>query len=142
AVPVAFSALLLVHVYAPELSRQSRHALRILVLGALYVMALGQAMSQATPVQALVVVPLLCVTTIVAGTMLRVRAYALMGVLFLAADLGANLLRYGLQSRVLGALFLTVLGLLIVAGMIYFSLERERLLRRYSAITGTLRAWD
>lgn len=142
AVPVAFSALLLVHIYAPELSRQSRHALRILVLGALYVMALGQAMSQATPVQALVVVPLLCVTAIVAGTMLRVRAYALMGVLFLAADLGANLLRYGLQSRVLGALFLTVLGLLIVAGMIYFSLERERLLRRYSAITGTLRAWD
>jgi hypothetical protein len=76
------------------------------------------------------------------GTLLQVRVYVLMGVAFLAADLGANMLRFGLQSRLLGALFLTVLGLAIVAGMVYFSVQRERLMKRYSSIVGKLRAWD
>jgi hypothetical protein len=141
-VPVAFSALVLVHVYGADLGQRKRNAVRAVVLMVLYLVALGQALSQATPLQSLVVVPLLCVAAIAAGTLLQVRVYVLMGVTFLAADLGVNLLRFGLQSRLLGALFLTVLGLVIVAGMVYFSVQRERLMKRYTSIVGTLRAWD
>jgi hypothetical protein len=64
------------------------------------------------------------------------------GVAFPAGDLLLNLVRYGVQSRPLGALFLTVLGLCLVAAMVAFSLERERILRRYSLILGQLRTWD
>lgn len=142
ALPLALSALVLIHVYAPDLGQKGRNTARVLVLGAFYVLALGQALSQATPLQSLVLVPLLCVAAIAAGTILQVRVYVLMGVLFLAADLGANMLRYGLESRLLGALFLTILGLLIVAGMVYFSVERERIMKRYSGIVGKLRTWD
>lgn len=142
AVPLALSALVLVHVYGPDLGQQGRNSARAAVLGALYVLALGQALVQTTPLQSLVVVPLLCVAAIAAGTILQVRVYVLMGVLFLAADLGANILRYGLESRVMGALFLTILGLAIVGGMVYFSVERERIMKRYASITGRLRAWD
>jgi predicted CDP-diglyceride synthetase/phosphatidate cytidylyltransferase len=42
----------------------------------------------------------------------------------------------------MGALFLTILGLLIVGGMVYFNVERERIMRRYAGITTRLRAWD
>lgn len=142
AVPLALSGLVLVHVYGPDLGQKGRNSARVAVLGALYVLALGQALAQATPLQALVVVPLLCVAAIVAGTILQVRVYVLMGVLFLAADLGANMLRYGLESRLMGALFLTFLGLAIVGGMVYFSVERERIMKRYAGIAGRLRAWD
>jgi hypothetical protein len=65
-----------------------------------------------------------------------------MGVAFLAADLAANMLRYGLQHRLMGALFLTFLGLCIVAGMVYFSVQRERIMKRYSSIMGKLQGWD
>jgi hypothetical protein len=142
ALPLALSALVLIHVYAPDLGQKGRNTARVLVLGALYVLALGQALTQTTPLQSLVVVPLLCVAAIAAGTILQVRVYVIMGVLFLAADLGANMLRYGLESRLLGALFLTILGLVIVAGMVYFSVERERIMKRYSGMVGKLRTWD
>jgi len=142
AVPVAFSALVLVHVYANELGRQGRNSARTVILLALYVLALAQALAQATPFQALFVVPLLCVAAIAAGTLLQVRVYVLMGVAFLAADLAANMLRYGLQHRLMGALFLTFLGLAIVAGMVYFNIQRERLMKRYSSIMGRLQGWD
>jgi hypothetical protein len=42
----------------------------------------------------------------------------------------------------LGALFLTLLGLALVAAMVLFSLDRERILRRYSLVRGELRAWE
>jgi len=29
-----------------------------------------------------------------------------------------------------------------VAGMVYFSVERERIMKRYSGIAGKLRTWD
>jgi hypothetical protein len=142
AVPLAFSALVLVHVYAGELGQQGRNSARAVILLALYVLALSQALAQATPFQALFVVPLLCVAAIAAGTLLQVRVYVLMGVAFLAADLAANMLRYGLQHRLMGALFLTMLGLAIVAGMVYFSVQRERIMQRYSSIVGRLQGWD
>jgi hypothetical protein len=142
AVPVAFSALVLVHVYASELGQQGRNSARAAILLALYVLALSQALAQATAFQALFVVPLLCVAAIAAGTLLQVRVYVLMGVAFLAADLAANMLRYGLQHRLMGALFLTFLGLSIVGGMVYFSVQRERLMKRYSSIMGKLQGWD
>jgi hypothetical protein len=141
-VPLGLTVLCLIQVYRAELGRRGSHVLRALTLTAVYTTGLAQALTALTPIQALVVVPTLCVAGIVAGTLFRVRAYALMGVGFLAADLGLNMVRYGLSSPALGALFLTLLGLLVVATMVVFSLERERILRRYSLILGELRSWD
>lgn len=141
-VPLGLTVLCLIQVYRAELGRTGSHVLRALTLTAVYTTGLAQALTALTPLQALVVVPTLCVAGIVAGTLFRVRAYALMGVGFLAADLGLNMVRYGLSSPALGALFLTLLGLLVVTSMVVFSLERERILRRYSLILGELRTWD
>lgn len=141
-VPVALSLLFLVHTYGDELGASGRNGLRTLVLLCIYGLAVGTALSRMDATRSLLLVPLLCVAGAVAGTMLRVRVYLTMGVAFLAGDLLLNLVRYGLMSRPLGALFLTALGLCLVAAMVAFSLERERILRRYSLILGELRTWD
>ena len=140
--PVALALLVLTHLYRDELGRSASSSLRTLLLLCVYTIGVAEALTAVTPLQAVVVVPLLCVGGMLAGAVLRVRAYVLMGVGFLAADLILNMLRYGLASRPLGALFLTLLGVAMVSGMVIFSLERERILRRYSTIVGDLRTWD
>jgi len=142
AIPVAITLLMLVHVYTAELGQRATKILRRSIVAALYLLSVGQALLAATPWQAVVLVPLLCVAGIVVGAMTKIRVYLVMGVAFLAADLGLNMLRYGLQSRPLGAVFLTLLGLVLVAAMVIFSLERDRVLRRYSMVLTELRAWD
>jgi hypothetical protein len=142
AIPVGVTLLALVHVYADELGRAQRKTLRRVIVASLYVLCVGDALLAATPLQALVLVPILCVAGIVMGAMIRVRVYLVMGVAFLAADLVLTMVRYGLDSRPLGALFLTLLGLLLVSAMVMFSLDRERILRRYSTVLGELRAWE
>ncbi|MBW2523729.1 MAG: hypothetical protein JRI23_06115 [Deltaproteobacteria bacterium] len=142
AIPVGVTLLALIHVYSDELGRRPRKILRRVVVASLYVLSVGDALLAATPLQALVIVPLLCVAGIAIGAVTRVRIYLVMSVVFLAADLALTMLRYGLESRPLGALFLTLLGLLLIASMVMFSLDRERILRRYSTVLGELRAWD
>lgn len=142
AIPVGVTLLALIHVYAAELGRRPRKILRRIVVASLYVLSVGDALLAATPVQALVLVPILCVTGIAIGAVARVRVYLVMGVAFLAADLVLTMLRYGLESRPLGALFLTLLGLTLVSAMVLFSLHREQILRRYAMVLGELRAWE
>ena len=140
--PLALTLLTLIHLYSPELGSRGCNALRVVVLVALYSLATGRALVLLSPFQAVVVVPAICVAGMVAGTLLRVRIYVWMGVAFLAVDLLLNMLRHGLAQPHLGALFLTLTGLLIVAGMVIFTLERERILARYSAVFNELRTWE
>ena len=140
--PLSITLLSLVHIYSPELGPRGCKVLRALVLVTLYTLATGRALVVLSPFQALVVVPAICVAGIVVGTLLRVKVYVWMGVGFLATDLLLNMLRHGLVQPHLGALFLTLTGLVIVAGMVLFTLERERILTRYSAVFNELRTWE
>ena len=140
--PVSATLLVLVHLFKDELGKRGTNLLRALLLVSLYTLSTGKALLSLSPVQSLLVVPLICVAGMVAGVLLRVRVYVLMGISFLAADLLLNMLRHGLRSPHLGALFLTLLGLALVAGMVFFTLERERILRRYSAIFAELQTWE
>ena len=140
--PGAVTLLGMVHIYRDELGERGARALRGTVLVLLYSLATGRALVLLSPFQALVLVPSICVAGIVAGTLLRVRVYVWMGVGFLAADLLLNMLRHGLAQPHLGALFLTLTGLMIVACMVVFTLEKERILSRYSAIFSELRTWE
>jgi hypothetical protein len=139
--PVAVALLFLVHVYADELGRRSRRSLRIALVAGMYAVLIASTFG-ASPLRSLVIVPALCVIAMLAGVLLRVRVYLSAGMAFLAADLALEMLRHGLQSRPLAALFLTALGLLLVILMVVFSVERERVLRRYSMALGELRTWD
>lgn len=141
-VPLGVTLLALLHVYEADVSAERRSLLRALLLVGLYGSSVAVACSDISPLQALTVVPSLCVLGIMAGTLLRIRSYLLLSVVFLAVDLIVNMLRYGLASRTLGALFLTALGLLLVAAMVFFNLEKERILRRYTSIRLQLRGWD
>jgi hypothetical protein len=139
--PVGLSLLFLVHLYSEELGRGAAHSLRVILVAAIHGVALASSVGL-SPLRSLVIVPALCVLGMIAGVVLRVRAYLLVGVAFLAADLGLELFRHGLQSRPLAAVFLTALGLALVAAMVLFSIERERILRRYSLVVGEITTWQ
>jgi hypothetical protein len=102
---------------------------------------MNSALAEFNAWQTLVIIPMLCIVAMLAGTYLRIRSYIYLSIGFLATDLIFNMIHYGLEYPILGALFLTLLGLSIVGGMIVFSLERQRILNKYSAIFQEVKTW-
>jgi hypothetical protein len=84
----------------------------------------------------------LCLVGVIAGTLLRVRAYLFLGGLFLLLDIGAHVAHAGLQDQRVGFALMTVLGLGILGGMAAVTLRREAAQRLARRLADTLRAWD
>ena len=54
----------------------------------------------------------------------------------------ANLVRYGMRDHRLGAVFLSVLGLLVAGFMVLLSAQRAELLKRYERVRQILGGWE
>lgn len=85
---------------------------------------------------------LLCLVGVLAGTLLRVRAYLFLGGLFLLLDIGAHVAHAGLQDQRVGFALMTVLGLGILGTMAAVTLRREAAQRLARRLADTLRTWD
>jgi hypothetical protein len=84
----------------------------------------------------------LCVGGALAGVLLRVRAYLYVGTACFVITLVGNVVRYGIHHAILRAAFLTLLGLLLLGGLVLFSIKREQLLARYRKYRALLAEWD
>ncbi|HEX7840415.1 MAG TPA: hypothetical protein VF469_23210 [Kofleriaceae bacterium] len=84
----------------------------------------------------------LCVGGALAGVLLRVRAYLYVGTACFVMTLIGNVVRYGIHHAILRAAFLTLLGLLLLGGLVLFSIKREQLLARYRKYRVLLAEWD
>lgn len=84
----------------------------------------------------------LCVGGAIAGVLLRVRAYLYVGTACFVITLVGNVVRYGIHHAILRAAFLTLLGLLLLGGLVLFSIKREQLLARYRKYRALLAEWD
>lgn len=84
----------------------------------------------------------LCVGGAIAGVLLRVRAYLYLGTTGFLITLVGNAVRHGIQHAILRAAFLTLLGLLLLGGLVLFSIKREQLLARYRKYRAVLAEWD
>jgi hypothetical protein len=89
-----------------------------------------------------VIFGLVCLAGVVAGLVLRVRAYLALGTLFLTLDVIANLVHVGLRDHRIGFVLLSASGLGILGIMIGITLGRDKAWAIVGRMRSRLYAWD
>ncbi|MBI4817117.1 MAG: hypothetical protein HY791_12720 [Deltaproteobacteria bacterium] len=141
AIPLAASILVLVHVYRDVLSAKASAWIRLVALGGAYVSGFATLLVFDSPVEALVMASA-CVAGVALGALFRIKSYLFLGAGFLVADLGTNLVRFGLSGHVATTIVLTGLGLVLLASMVTWSLNRVALTERIHAFRAELAVWS
>jgi hypothetical protein len=144
--PVGIFVTALAQIFAPKMTPAARSALRILGGGLLYLPAaikltfrLGEAEDGGTYA---VIFGVVCLLGVVAGLVLRVRAYLALGTMFLTLDVVANLVHAGLRDHRIGFVLLSGAGLAILGSMIAITLRRDAAWGIVGRFRSRLRAWD
>ncbi len=137
--PVSLSLLLVARQLRDALGPQVVAGFRYLAAGALYLAAFGDLLG--SPGGSLVML-LLGLVGIAAGTWFRVRAYLHLGAGVAVATLVADALRFGLAHSEFWALYLALLGLAILGAMVAGTLHRDRLGQWRLALRTAMAGWD
>ncbi|MCA3013231.1 MAG: hypothetical protein INH41_12625, partial [Myxococcaceae bacterium] len=140
-VPAGLSGVTLVHVFRDELDDVLAARLRAVAIGLVYAAAAFRPLALDAPLAFFVCVAL-CVAGVGAGVAMRVRSFVTLGTVFLVTTVVATLVRWGVREPRLGALFLSALGLAVVAFMVVVTTKKAELLERYQRVRGALRRWD
>jgi hypothetical protein len=130
AIPFGLTLIVLGRLFRDDLDAEWQARLRIAGIVIIYSASAWQALLFENPIYPLVAA-CLCVLGIAAGILWKVRAYLYLGTAFLVTVVLGNMARYGLRDHRLGATFLTLLGLGIVGGMVYFTAKRTEVERRF-----------
>jgi hypothetical protein len=143
--PLGIFVTALAQIFAPKMAPPARAALRIIGGALLYLPAglkLTFRLGAAEDGTYSVIFGVVCILGVLAGLVLRVRAYLALGTLFLTLDVIANHVHAGLRDHRVGFVLLSVSGLGIHGIMIGITLRRDwawGIARRFRS---RLRAWD
>lgn len=140
-VPMGLSGLVLVQVFHGELGEAWSARLRALAVGLVYAAAAFRPLAIDTT-WAFFLCVFLCVAGVGAGIALRIRSFVTLGTIFLVTTVVATLVRWGVREPRLGALFLSALGLGVVAFMVLVTTKKAELLERYKRVRGALERWE
>lgn len=140
-VPMGLSGLVLVQVFSKELGDAWSARLRAVAVGLVYAAAAFRPLAIDAP-WAFFLCVALCVAGVGAGIALKVRSFVTLGSVFLVTTVVATLVRWGVREPRLGALFLSGLGLAVVAFMVVVTTKKAELLERYKRVRGALERWD
>lgn len=141
AIPAGLSLLALLEVFRAELSEDVRAKLRGLAMAAIYGATALRPLAFPTT-WGLVLCAVTCVAGVGVGVVFRIRSYVLLGTVFLVTTVVATLVRYGVQEPRLGALFLSALGLVVVAVMVVVTTRRAQVQAQLSAMQRMLAQWE
>lgn len=141
AIPAGLSLLALLQVFRGELSEGAQAKLRGVAMAAIYGATALRPLAFPTT-WGLVLCAVTCVLGVAAGVVFRIRSYVLLGTVFLVTTVVATLVRYGIQEPRLGALFLSALGLLVVAVMVVVTTRRAQVQAQMSAMQRMLAQWQ
>ena len=143
--PIGLCTLIIVHLFADEMAAEARGTLRFIGTGLTYapaaialVLQVGSAQNDYYSLGFAAA----CVIGIGAGVWLRVRAYLVLGFGFLALDLGTELVRASLRNQRLGFFALSFAGLTILSAMAAYTLQRDKIRRRFEHLRRALATWD
>ncbi len=143
--PLGLFLALIVQLFTPKLDLPTRRALRIvasLLVYAPVAARLATRLGSSSDGTTSVLFGALCFVGIVIGMVLHVRAYVVLGTLFVTFDVLANLVFAGLRDHRVGFVLLSASGLGILGIMIGTTLARERALAIYTRVKGAMRGWE
>lgn len=136
-VPLGASALVLIHLFGLALDQVLASRVRALAISLVYAgVAFRPLAIDDLPLFFLCVT--VCVAGVAVGIGLRLRSFVSLGSVFLVTTVVATLGRWGIREPRLGALFLSTLGLAIVAFMVLVTTKRTALLERYKRVRSAL----
>ncbi len=140
-IPLGLSLLAAAQISHGDLSRQQLSWLR--GLGCLVLYA-GTAMQMMRFEGALYPVILLglALATVIAGIMLQIRSFALLGAATVVADILTNLVRASARSSRVMAVSATLTGFAILGAMIWLSVKREETLAAYRRLVRAMDDWE
>jgi hypothetical protein len=141
AIPAGLSLLALVRVFEADLSEPARARLRGVAMAVIYGATALRPLAFPTT-WGLVLCAATCVVGVAAGIVFRIRSYVALGTVFLVTTVVATLVRYGIQEPRLGALFLSGLGLAVVAVMVVVTTRRAQVEAQVSAMQRMLAQWE
>jgi hypothetical protein len=137
--PTGLSLLVIAQILRQGIDPRIRDLLRWSGACCIYITALGQAVFDPAWTLGLV---LLSIAGLALGSLLRVRAFLLLGSAFLASALITELLRFGLEHSQFWAFYLTTIGLTILAGMVTLTLLRPQLATLRSRWQERMEDWE
>jgi hypothetical protein len=140
-IPAGLSLLLLLRVFRGSLSRDAYAQLRAVAVTGIYVAGAWKPL-MFNDSGAMLLCVFLCLVGVGAGIALRIRSYVYLGSAFLVTAVAANLVRFGMRDHRIGALFLSLLGVMVVGFMVMLSAHRATLLQRYARVREMLSTWE
>lgn len=143
--PLGLLVMTLAQIFATKMEASARSALRIVGGVLLYVpsgLKLALRLGAAEDPTYSVLFGVVCLLGVVAGVILRVRAYLALATLALTLDVVANLVYAGLRDHRLGFVLLSVSGLLILGLMIAITLFKDRAWAIVTRLRARVRGWD
>ncbi|GKT09387.1 hypothetical protein [Desulforhabdus sp. TSK] len=138
--PAAVSVLLLLHLHRKELKRSVLNSARLAATSILYASASMDVFLRGD-FMIFVVAVILSLIGIILGIAFRTRAFLYSGVVFLVFNILGQLILLFPEQRLPKAMFLLALGAAITGGMIWFNLQRERILRHIRIFRTDLESW-
>jgi hypothetical protein len=139
-VPAALSVLLLLHYHRHELKPSVLNSARLATLSILYTSATFDVFVR-DELTIFGVALALSLAGIIIGIALRTRAFLYSGTAFLVLNILGQLLMLFPEQMLGRAIILLALGAIITGGMIWFNLQREKLLQRIRIFRADLATW-
>ncbi|WPD21343.1 MAG: hypothetical protein SD837_14180 [Candidatus Electrothrix scaldis] len=140
-VPISITVLLMLQLHMLELKPSVHSAVRLTALAALYAgTALDVFLRPEFYIFALALG--LSLVGILLGIALHIRAFLFTGVIFFILNITGQLINFYPQDRLSKAILLMVSGGLIAGGMIWFSIQREAIIRQIRMIRADLAKWE
>ncbi|HRI69314.1 MAG TPA: hypothetical protein PK156_34020 [Polyangium sp.] len=143
--PLGLLVMALAQIFATKIDASARSALRVIGGVFLYVpsgLKLALRLGAAEDPTYSVIFGVVCLVGVLAGVILRVRAYLALATLALTLDVVANLVYAGLRDHRLGFILLSVSGLLILGLMIAITLFKDHAWALAERLRARVRGWD
>lgn len=143
--PIGLFSLLLGHIFRENLSELTKKAIRIVGGLFLYLPAavnISLEIGRADDAFYSLVFGVICLLGVAAGMLFQIRSYLFMGVTFFTLDITVNLLQTGLRDQRMGFVLLSLTGISIIGGLVYYTINKEKIQKRTEKLKKVLAHWE
>lgn len=133
-IPAAITVMVIAHLHRQELKPQVLSSIRLTVSGAILAVSSFESLysKNSSSLILFFVVLLLSLAGIVTGIALRIKPFIYTGLAFLIMNVVFQVgLQFQLQGGIVRAVILIVIGIAVLAIMVFFNIHRERILQQY-----------